>query len=156
MNNWDSFNFFDDPTFGINLQPLTTTYVEVEDLENDIKRLSSLFYEETVHLSYKLPNSLKKSRNFLQPYLNIKPIKHSRQNYTQLTNSIDYAKVFVQECTACFDDNVGVNNLLRDILRGMDSLKVHYCSDGVYQTKQIKNILPSNQLSMYEYTLKVD
>ncbi|KAM9941964.1 hypothetical protein ACTFIT_005332 [Dictyostelium discoideum] len=126
----DSFNFFDDPTFGINLQPLTTTYVEVEDLENDIKRLSSLFYEETVHLSYKLPNSLKKSRNFLQPYLNIKPIKHSRQNYTQLTNYIDQSKDLVQECKSCFSDNVGVNDILRDILRDMDRLKVHYCSDG--------------------------
>ncbi|KAM9957863.1 hypothetical protein ACTFIW_012835 [Dictyostelium discoideum] len=123
----DSFNFFDDPTFGINLQPVTTTYVEVEGIESDIKRLSSQFYEETVHLSYKLPNSLKESRNFLQPYLNIRHIKHSRQNYTQLTNSIDFAKRFVQEC---FGDNVGVNNLLKDILRDMDRLKVHYCSDG--------------------------
>ncbi|KAM9941961.1 hypothetical protein ACTFIT_005329 [Dictyostelium discoideum] len=123
---FSTWNFFDDPP-GINLEPLTATYVEVEGIENDIKRGSSQFYEDTVHLCFKLPRFLKKSRNFLQPYLDI---KHSRLNYTQLTNSIDYSKVFVEECIACFGDNVGVNNLLKNILRDMDRLKVHYCSDG--------------------------
>ncbi|KAM9957861.1 hypothetical protein ACTFIW_012833 [Dictyostelium discoideum] len=124
----DSSNFYDDPTLGINLQPLTTTYSEVEGIESDIKRVSSMFYEETVHLSYKLPKHLKKSRNFLQPYLNI---KHSKLNYRQLTISIDFAKVFVEECVAFFGDNVGINNLLKDILRDMDRLKVYYYSNSV-------------------------
>ncbi|KAM9957862.1 hypothetical protein ACTFIW_012834 [Dictyostelium discoideum] len=123
-------NFFDDPPPGINLEPLTATYDEVEGIENDIKRGSSQFYEDTVYLCFKLPRFLKKSRNFLQPYLNIKHIKHSRLNYRQLTNSIDDSKIFVEECIACFGDNVGVNNLLKDILRDMDRLKVHYCTDG--------------------------
>ncbi|KAM9941959.1 hypothetical protein ACTFIT_005327 [Dictyostelium discoideum] len=142
----DSFNFYDDPTLGINLQPLTTTYVEVEDIENDIKRVSSMFYEDTVLLSYKLPEHLKKSRNFLQPYLDI---KHSKLNYTQLTNSIDFAKVFVKEGIACFGDNVGINNLLEDILRDMDRLKVYYIE--IVLSNNIKNILPSNQTSMFGY-----
>ncbi|KAM9977628.1 hypothetical protein ACTFIR_011498 [Dictyostelium discoideum] len=139
----DSSNFHDDPTLGINLQPLTTTYVEVEGIESDIKRVSSMFYEETVHLSYKLPKHLKKSRNFLQPYLDI---KHSKLNYRQVTISIDLAKVFVEEYIACFGDNVGINNLLEDILHDMDRLKKEEYSNppplyGIHSSVRMKGFL---------------
>ncbi|KAN0006443.1 hypothetical protein ACTFIU_003154 [Dictyostelium citrinum] len=123
----DSTLLLNDP-LDFDLQPLTATNVEVDEIASNITRDSSQFFEETIYDRFRLPDSLKKSRNFLQPYLNIKHF--SKLNYIQLTNSIGHSQDLVKEYIVYFDDNVGIRNLLKGILLDMDKLKEHLCSNG--------------------------